>query len=733
MKKIALILLLLLQSEMLMAQSLPSNAAPGESPVKYTDYVISKITKGLEDNQLPATLLVGGTIAFESKAYIEDSTSDVDCMLVFATRADLDAFLAKFSQEQLKDLFGFGQDFVPYTQDELNLFLQKPLQAVDLSGGIQGLRVTIRLTDRATILKQTVGEPFQVLSKIGNPKIVKSKSLMGDSVKIFLVNRTLDDSEHPSYIVLDKNYFPYNDTLVTGRITDYLITAKAISDKMKLFPELQSSIRKTFVSEVQSHGCLNAKSSPSQYLFYPELYSKKFKKNLDEDFEDIADDIDKDMVTCNRSPVANGYSIEMQLENFTATKTFDYKQVTADDKIGALPEDAHPMIIKGLHEFAKDADRLTLLPYCDAKNKLVSDSGEGKIVKMDKDQRLVPVYPFTIAPENDPMAILKQEKTLENLKQLYPNIMDPNYVDPEHRFSVGQFYEGKKLSDMLYKPYGEKANSIFLTMLKQDEILRNAYLNSLTAENMLIKDQPSQSLFYGKLTGHEMADWYEGKEVKLLDGSAMPFDELKMMKIIINGKEYSSLNQILEQAKQLLNPESLEGKVKVFGLVDNPASKILQLKKKKFASTEYRYSGVAHPSQDMAIRLYHDIYYDVVNPALARSKAEVSVAVDKENKTITINHNYQLEGDRQILLNLHLYSVLKPFLVIAAKDYKKDISQWQQILQSSIFTTGFFDKNLFNEGSQGWLALAVLVEISSPTLMGQPRSINDINFTCCQK
>lgn len=731
MKKLAILSLMLMQSAIPFAHAGAQAVSDDGSPVKYTDYIIAKLNKGIDENQINAALVIGGTIAYETKKYIEGSTSDIPSMLIFPTRAELEAFLKKYNQDQIKELFGFSDNFKAFSEADLKLFLEKPLHVLDLNGSIQGLRVSVKLTDRETILGTQLNDSFQSLSKIPNPRIFNSKSLKGDMVQLFLLNSQLDSTDKPSYIVLDKYFYPFDDTLALGRITNYLMTAKPINDKAQMFNKIQEDIRKVFVSQVVAKGCLNNNTQLSQYLFHSDIYSKKYHKAIDNALGDIADDLDKDIEPCNREPSANGYLIDINLDNYSVSKTFDYQKVSDQETVGEMPKDFHPLIIKSLSEFAKDADKLTLLPYFDGKNMLVSESGVGKVASIDKDQRLTEVYPFYTITSDDKQAILKYEKTLDNLNRLYGNILQPNYIDPEKRFMVGKNYEGKWLSDVMYKPFGKKAHSILLQAMKRADNTLHAYMSTLPIDDFSIKNQPSQTFFFGQLSGDTLKS-YESQSVTLPDGNTLPFEVFKNLKIIINGKEYSSIAEIMEQAAKVLDPEYLEERVKTYGLVNNPASKMLRIKKNQYASTDYRYSGVVHPSQDVAVKIYHDVYYDVANPKLQEKPAEVSVTLDNENNALKINHNYHLPQERKILLDLQIYGILKPYLVMAAKDYKKDIRDWEKILQSSIFTTGFLANNILSKDAN-WLALAVLVELSSPNAMGKPRLPGSIDFVCCKK
>lgn len=700
------------------------------SPVKFTDFIIAKLNKGIDENQINAALVVGGTLAYETKKYIEGSTSDIPSMLIFPTRAELEAFLKKFNQQQIKELFGFSDNFKSFSEADLKLFLEKPLHVLDLNGSIQGLRVSVKLTDRETILGTQLNDPFQSLSKLPKPRIFNSKSLKGDSVQLFLLNSQMDSEEKPSYIVLDKYFYPFDDTLALGRITNYLMTAKPINDKAQIFNKIQEDIRKVYVSQVVEKGCLSNNKQLTQYLLHSDIYSKKYHKTIDKALEDIADDLDKDIQPCNREPSANGYLIDINLDNYSVSHTFDYQKVT-EDVVGEMPEDFHPLIVKSLREFAKDADKLTLLPYFDGKNMLVSESGVGKVARINNNQKLIEVYPFYTITPDDKQIIVNYENTLDNLNRLYGNILQPNYIDPEKRFMVGKNYEGKWLSDVMYKPYGKKAHSILLQAMKRADSTLHAYMSTLPIDDFSIKNQPSQTFFFGQLTGDTLKH-YESQSVALPDGQTVPFETFKNLKIMINGHEYSSISEILEQAAKVLDPEYLEDKVKTYGLVNNPASKMLRLKKNRYANTDYRYSGVVHPSQDVAVKIYHDVYYDVANPKLQEKPVEVSVTLDEEKQLLNINHNYHLPQERKILLDLKIYGILKPFLVMAARDYKKDIRDWEKILQSSIFTTGFLAKNILSKDTN-WLALAILVELSSPNAMGKPRLPGSIDFVCCKK
>ncbi len=718
-----IILILFLQCHIVSAQS----ASTSQSAVPYTDYVISKITQRLNENKVPAALVVGGTLVIGTKTYIESETSDIDGMLIFETRLALEYFVSKYSQEQLRDMIGFTSQFNPYNKQDINLFLNKPLQVMELTGIVEGLRVAVKLTDKEALLKQELGQKFSVLTKINKPRVFKSKSLKGDEGNVILVNKTLKHQDSNSYILLNKFYLPYADSLFIGRITDYLITAKAIIDPKDIFQQVQQQTRRNFIVRIAENGCLKKDALPVNYLLLSKLFPKKFKSNIQDDLEDHISDSDSHIRTCQRNAIKNGYAFDIDLDTFTAMP-FDYQSITAEDKVGALPNDIHPMIIKALPNFAEKAKDLTILPYAFGQGMLVSESGHGQVAKVDASQKLIPVYPFRVITDKSKEIILKNSKVLSNLKQLYPNIIEPNYVDPEYRFSFDKVLNGKKLSDLIYKKWGDRRNEILTILLDNNENKLNAYLSALPIENLSIKDSASHDLYFNKYASPLMKEWYTEQMINLPDGSEMSFDDLAEMNIVVNGKKYSSLSGMISHAKRYLNPSFLQDKVKIYGIVNDPATNILMLKKDELSSIDYRYSGVAHPCQDLAMTLYQDVFYDVVNPKLAQNQANIDVKIDKAKKLIMLNHNYQLDSNRQMLMDLYLFNVLKPTLIIAANNYKKDINHWKYILQSAIFTAGFFNNNLFADGKNGWLALAILAEISSPTVMNKERPSDEINF-----
>lgn len=728
MKHFILTLLLFIYAQGIVAQE-------RSGPMNYTDYVISKLTQRFADNKITASFAVGGTLAFESKKYMENATSDIDGMLIFQTRAELETFLANHNQDQLRDIIGFSQTFVGYTPEELNQFLKKPLQMLDMYGSVDGLRVSIKLTDKETLVATAIDAPFETLTKIDQPRIFQSHSLKGDNVEVILVNKTLNNGEKPSYISLDRFYFTYQDTKVIGRITDYLATAKSISDPSGTIAMLQSQARSTIVDQLVKNGCLAKKASPVDYLLHSELYGNEYKKDIIDKFEDKIDDREDNINACTRATATQAYLIDINLKHLTA-QPFEYQSITAEDKIGDKPEDFHSLIIQALPSFADNPKELTILPYAAGLNKLVSDDGLGHVAKIGAEQRLVAVYPFQVMLDKDPELILKKAKVINNLAALYPHIVKPHYVDREYRFLINQAVEenmpSKRLSHELYQSWGKKTNNMLTMILNYNETRLNAYLSALPVAVLSFQDDTPQQYFFGAYSSKPFEQWYDKQSITLPDGQQVAFEELKDMTFVINGKKYTSLANMIDLAKKTLNPENLSDKIKVYGAVRHSAKNMVKLTKDSFVLTDYTYAGVVHPSQDLAETILNDVYYNLIHSATSNGN-KVTVSIDSTKNQIVMTHDYQLDRQQQMLLDIYLNSILKPLLIVGVQQYQQDVSDWQAILQASIFTRGLLTDNLFAQGLPGWLTLAVLLEISSPVVDDTVRPFQDIQFECCSR
>lgn len=682
-----------------------ANKSKIEEPKK-TELIISGLFYRLQQADVKGALVIGGGIAYDSINYLKNQANDIDGMFIFTNRAALEAFLKSNSKEKVQKLLGYDQSFVYFTKDEIDAFINKKIQVMRVAGNIDNLKVTVKLTDYETLMQSNIGQPFQVLSKLKDVRTYPRRSLMGDNVEVMLVNKTLTQPPEPAYIILDRNYYSYEDTLAPGLITDFLITAKAIGDYQARFHTLQAEKRLQMLQLTAEKGCLNPHENISQYLVREKRFSKKYREKINNYFNEALRINNIKLKKCTRKPNENGFLVDINPEIFANPSiVFDYK-TPKEITPAPFPANMKELVINAVKKLTS------------ASNVKIEEEGEkfyssnkyiGKILVDNK-----ATYFYKGMREKDPTSILAEINSLENLQQLYTHILKPIYVDAGYRFLIQDYFDGKELTELYKGSLDDNAALVFKVELERAEELLTGYLASLEqAKRHAGTPEKIQKLYYERLVGERIKDYYLDKTIKLPDGQTIAFEQFKKLRPIINGKQYKTLEDVIVEATANLKPENLATKVKVYGFGDNHGGNVMVKSDGKYVTIDYEYAGFAHPCEDLAKTIYNDVYFDILFPAHAsQNNFKIDTHVDLKRNIITINHNYQLSRNKQALLATKVKGVLEPFFKLA-KEKNHNTSNWQQILKSSLFAAGFLNKNIFKYPTKdAFLAYAILIQIA---------------------
>jgi hypothetical protein len=290
-------------------------------------------------------------------------------------------------------------------------------------------------------------------------------------------------------------------------------------------------------------------------------------------------------------------------------------------------------------------------------------------------------------------------------------------VDPQYRFCIQPYFDGEPLVKYLKSDFEKNATFVENIELRRSEETLSAYVASLEqAKKHTTIGQRIHILYYDRLVGERIKNYYTDKNIKLPSGEIINFEKLKKLTPIINGVEYPPLEDIISKAIHDLNPEYLNSKVKIYGFGDNHAGNVLVKEDGQFVTIDYEYASIAHPCEDLAKTIYNDVYFDILFPTQSQNKYQVKVELDMKNGRININHDFSLSQNKSAQLAIKQQGVLEPFFKIA-KEKNYDTADWEQILRSSLFAAGFLNKNIFEyPADNAFLAYAVLVQIASNRL-----------------
>ena len=245
-----------------------------------------------------------------------------------------------------------------------------------------------------------------------------------------------------------------------------------------------------------------------------------------------------------------------------------------------------------------------------------------------------------------------------------------------------------------------------------------AYLSSLqesTRED--IQAVSLNQLFYNRLVSKEsrLEEYYFGKKVSLPEGEIM-FDELAKMTWVINGVKYEkTLEDVIQSAKQLLDPAKEERIATVIGHGDDHNGN------RFFINGEFKFFDTAFAGRQPALLSFvkataHNVFAHpqwLYDPKKLGGKLELKVSIT--DGVITVDHNWNISPIRTRILNIYGTEIWKPLLAaLKARGWLPPY--WREYIRAALFCCPFLVLNLIGEKyapAQSVLALSKCVELGS--------------------
>ena len=285
------------------------------------------------------------------------------------------------------------------------------------------------------------------------------------------------------------------------------------------------------------------------------------------------------------------------------------------------------------------------------------------------------------------------------------------YFDAPSLFNVARDIETNKRND---------AETILALQEKADDRLREIYFNTLeplTAKEH--KSVPVHQLFFHRLTGGRLRDFYENTEI-LLPGNALQFEQLAGMKWRINGLEYQdTLNELIQRAIALLNPELGSDIPSIVGHGDaHNGNVFVDGDKGELIYFDPAFAGRHSPFLDLTKPLFHNVfaiwmYYP------QEIAAELSINWEIKNGKMVVEHDFKPSAIRVGFLRSKIRRVLKPLLEeLQSKNWLQPC--WREYLKLALFCCPFLTMNLSDRlkfpPEITLLGLATSVEMGSSSL-----------------
>lgn len=690
---------------------------------KLPDTIIADLHQSISKHELKGALMVGGGIAYQSKNYIKGKANDIDAMFVFESRKEMEDFILDNTKDSIMEKFLY-EDLAYFDKEEIDIFIENKIEVMRISGKIKGLKVTIKLVDAESLQNAGTDTFFQVMSKGKDKRIFYGISLKGNPITIMIINQSYpEEDDLTTYVILDKNYYKHEDTYVPGLITDFMITAKPMKYYKGVSSKLQYTMRKQFVNILTKKGCLPEGQQITSFFVREDRFSDAFKDDLNETLTKMQETVGAPLKVCEKEPIP-GYVVEVNPDMFIKPfANFSYSKPTKPESMPIFPptsEERYELIVNAVHKIDGNMSVPSVESLSEESKIFTSNDYAGKIFlgQIDGNDAKSQSYFYKFMRAQDPYSVSNEIESLKNIKQIYKNIVVPKYEDPLYRFFISPWVDGTQLLELLTSSFSESKNVIFKAELLRAEATINAYVASMASvQSINSTDQPIRKLYFDRLVGPRLDNYYKGKDLNLPGGESIYFDELLGYTPVINSVEYAPLSVILDEAKKYLEPKLLNSLVKVYGFADDHGGNVLIKPNGEYATIDYEYASISHPAQDISKSLYNDIYTSFL---FGNTNVEYlkGFSIDHNAKKIYINHDFSLSPDKKALLDVKLKGVMETTKYVA-KANGHNLESWDQVFNYSLFVAGFLNKNLSTfSPEQTVLSFAILIQIATdgPTL-----------------
>ncbi|GAC1392837.1 MAG: hypothetical protein NVS4B11_19040 [Ktedonobacteraceae bacterium] len=222
---------------------------------------------------------------------------------------------------------------------------------------------------------------------------------------------------------------------------------------------------------------------------------------------------------------------------------------------------------------------------------------------------------------------------------------------------------------------------------------------------------PIHQLFWHRLTGERLKNYYSGKYVTLpANEERVPFDALLSHNWRINGVDQQyTLGELIKRATTVLNPA--RSAFTSIGHGDAHFGNVFLEPTHNYLYFDPAFAGRHSPLLDIIKPLFHNVFATwMYFPLEAAQACHIAISVD--NTTIVVNHDYTLTPIRQAILQTKEAYLLKP-LITQLRSLNALADDWLEIMQSALLCCPLLTMNLIDTKrmppSIGWLGFALAV------------------------
>lgn len=303
--------------------------------------------------------------------------------------------------------------------------------------------------------------------------------------------------------------------------------------------------------------------------------------------------------------------------------------------------------------------------------------------------------------------IVKPLRTIhENGQQMviYPVMYWPVMFDLMRSLETGQSTDGITIATLVE---AEKRECERLLAIYTETLL-----HTTAQENA---DAPIHQLFWHRLTGGRLENYYSGKHVSLpIHAGSISFEKLLSYRWRINGVDQRhTLGALIERAIAVLHPK--REAFTIIGHGDAHFGNVFLENQQDYLYFDPAFAGRHSPLLDVVKPLFHNVFATWMYFPFEIAQS-LHMQVHVEDTKLIVDHNYVLTPVRQALLKTKQEYLLAPlFAQLRAADTLHD--DWLEVTQSALMCCPLLTMNLIDAErmppSIGWLGFAMAVFIGN--------------------
>jgi phosphoglycolate phosphatase-like HAD superfamily hydrolase len=250
---------------------------------------------------------------------------------------------------------------------------------------------------------------------------------------------------------------------------------------------------------------------------------------------------------------------------------------------------------------------------------------------------------------------------------------------------------------------------------------------------------PIHQLFWHRLTGERLTNFYGGKPIPLPETSRIPlpetsrrdsalrlsvpptFEELLHYRWVINGVKIDAwkptLGELLEQARTTLHPA--REMYTVIGHGDAHFGNVFLENQKYYKYFDPAFAGRHSPLLDIVKPFFHNVFamWMYFPDEIAR---ELQITVEISNNTVYVEHNYVLPAIRRAIWETKIEHLLKPLLALL-REHDALPPDWFDFWRLAMLCCPLLTVNLLDverrPASICWLGLSQVMEMRNLEVM----------------